>query len=178
MAVIFFFFFSIKDFIYDEKYRPLWKVLNFAIFAIIMIYLLRNKIGIGKIFDDRAASIRKELDKARQEKAEAERKLGEVEARLSRLDEEVAQMREEAAREAEREATRIREAAALDAEKVKQTAAREIEGAMNDARAELKAFVAENSVALAEAIIKKEFNATDNTRMLNQYVAKLGEVAK
>ena len=160
------------------KNQPLWQVINFIIFVALMVYLLRNKIGIGKVFDDRAISIRKDLDKAKQEKAEAERKLAEVEARLSRLDEEVAQMREEAAREAEREAARIREAAAVDAEKIKQTAAREIEGAMKDARAELRAFVAENSVGLAETIIKRELNAADNNRMLNQYVDKLGEVAK
>lgn len=160
------------------KNKPLWQIINFIIFVVLMVYLLRNKIGIGKVFDDRAVAIRKELDKAKHEKAEAERKLKEVEARLSRLDEEVAQMKEDAAREAEREAARIREAAAADAEKIKQTAAREIEGAMKDARAELKAFVAENSVGLAEAIIKKELNAADNRRMLNQYVDKLGEVAK
>jgi F-type H+-transporting ATPase subunit b len=158
--------------------KPLWKIINFVIFVALMIYLLRNKIGIGKVFDDRAVTIRKELDKAKHEKAEAERKLAEVEARLGRLDEEVAQMREEAAREAEREAARIREAAAVDAEKIKLTAAREIEGAMKDARAELKAFVAENSVGMAEAIIKRELNAADSSRMLNQYVEKLGEVAK
>ncbi|MEW6126431.1 MAG: ATP synthase F0 subunit B [Acidobacteriota bacterium] len=158
--------------------KPLWQIINFIVFVAIFIYLLRNKIGIGKVFDDRAASIRKELDKAKTEKAEAERKLAEVEARLSRLDDEVAQMKAEAEREAEREAARIREAAAVDAEKIKLTAAREIAGAMKDARAELKAFVAENSVATAEAIIRKELTAADNSKMLNQYIQELGEVAK
>jgi F-type H+-transporting ATPase subunit b len=158
--------------------KPLWQVINFFVFVAIMIYVLRNKIGIGKVFDDRAVAIRKELDKAKIEKEEAERKLAEVEARLGKLDEEVAHMRAEAELEAEREATRIREAAALEAEKIKLMTAREIEGAMKEARAELRAFVADNSVALAEAIIKRELKPEDNSKMLNKYVEELREVAK
>jgi F-type H+-transporting ATPase subunit b len=158
--------------------QGLWQVINFFVFVAIMIYILRNKIGIGKVFDDRAVAIRKELDKAKIEKEEAERKLSEVEARMSKLDEEVAQMRAEADLEAEREATRIREAAALEAEKIKLMTAREIEGAMKEARAELRAFVADNSVAMAEAIIRRELKPEDNSKILNKYVEELRGVAK
>jgi F-type H+-transporting ATPase subunit b len=158
--------------------QGLWQVINFIVFVAIMIYILRNKIGIGKVFDDRAVAIRKELDKAKIEKEEAERKLAEVEARMSRLDEEVAQMRAEADLEAEREATRIREAATLEAEKIKLMTAREIEGAMKEARAELRAFVADNSVAMAEAIIRRELKPEDNSKILNKYVEELRGVAK
>jgi F-type H+-transporting ATPase subunit b len=171
-------FWSVKDFIYDPKNQLLFQTFNFVVFVAILIYLMRNKLGIGKVFDDRAAAIRKELDKAKTEKQEAERKLAEMEARLGRLDEEVAQMRAEAELEAEREATRIREAAALEAEKIQLMTAREIDGAMKEARAELRAFVADNSVAMAEAIIKRELKPEDNRKMLNKYVEELREVAK
>jgi len=159
------------------KNQDLWRIINFVLFAVFLIYIFRNKIGIGKVLDNRAVGIRKELDKAREVKAEAERKLAEVEARLQRLDTEVAQIRAEAEQEAEREAERIREAAAADAEKLKQMTAREIEGAMKAARAELRAFVAEQSVAMAEAMIKHDIKPEDNSRMLNKYVDELREVA-
>lgn len=159
------------------KNQDLWRIINFVLFAVFLIYVFRNKIGIGKVLDNRGVSIRKELDKAREEKAEAERKLAEVEARLQRLDAEVAQIRAEAESEAEREAERIRQAAAADAEKLKQMTAREIEGAMKAARAELRAFVAEQSVAMAEAMIKRDIKPEDNSRMLNKYVDELREVA-
>lgn len=159
------------------KNQDLWRIINFVLFAVFLIYIFRNKIGIGKVLDNRGVSIRKELDKAREEKAEAERKLAEVEARLQRLDAEVAQIRAEAESEAEREAERIRQAAAADAEKLKQMTAREIEGAMKAARAELRAFVAEQSVAMAEAMIKRDIKPEDNSRMLNKYVDELREVA-
>jgi F0F1-type ATP synthase membrane subunit b/b' len=49
---------------------------------------------------------------------------------------------------------------------------------MKEARAELRAFVAENSVGLAEAIIRRELKPEDNSRLLNRYVEELREVAK
>jgi ATP synthase F0 subunit b len=160
------------------KDQPLWRVINLLVFVILLIYIFRNKIRIGKVFDDRAATIVKELEQAKRDKEEAQQKLAEVEARLSRLDQEVAQIRQEADLEGARERERIREAAAIDAEKLRQTAQREIEGAMKAARTELRAFVAENSVQMAENIIRREIRPEDNTRMLNKYIDELGEVSK
>jgi ATP synthase F0 subunit b len=154
----------------------LWRVINLLVFVLILAYILRNKIGIGKVFDDRAATITRELDEARKEKQEAQQRLAEVEARLSRLDQEVAEISSEAEREAAREAERVRLAAEADAEKIRQTAGREIEGAMKAARTELRAFVAENAVGMAESIIRREIRPEDNARMINKYIDELREV--
>ena len=158
--------------------QTLWRVINLLVFIIILIYIFRNKIRIGQVFDDRAATIVKELEQAKRDKQEAQQKLAEVEARLGRLDQEVAQIKQEADLEGERERARISEAAAGDAEKLKQTAQREIEGAMKAARTELRAFVAENSVQMAESIIRRDIRPDDNTRMLNKYIDELSEVSK
>jgi ATP synthase F0 subunit b len=153
-----------------------WKVINVAVFLLILIYVLRNKIGIGKVFDARAAAITKELEQARRDKEQAQKQLAEVSARLDRLDQEVAQIRVEAEREAERESERIHQAALADAEKIRQMAQREIEGAVKAARGELRAFVAEQSVEMAETIIKREIKPEDNSRMISRYVEELREV--
>jgi ATP synthase F0 subunit b len=158
--------------------QTLWRVINLLVFVIILIYIFRNKIHIGQVFDDRAATIVKELEQAKRDKEEAQQKLAEVEARLSRLDQEVAGIKQESEREAERERQRISEAAAADAEKLKQTAQREIEGAMKAARTELRAFVADNSVQMAETIIRREIRPDDDKRMLNKYIDELSEVSK
>ncbi|MCI0490140.1 MAG: ATP synthase F0 subunit B [Blastocatellia bacterium] len=160
------------------KNQGLWRVINLLVFVIILIYILRNRIGIGHLFDKRAASIVKELERARVEKQEAERKLAEVDARLGRLDQEVAEMRAEAEREALRERERIGQVAAADAEKIRQAAEREIEGAMKAARTELRAFVAEHSVDMAEAIIRREIRPEDNSRLLSKYIDELREVKR
>jgi F-type H+-transporting ATPase subunit b len=158
--------------------QDLWRVINIVVFAIILVYILRKKIGIGKVFDNRAASIVKELQQAKHDKEEALKQLAEVEARLSRLDQEIADIRLEAEREAAREAERIREAAEADAKKIAQAASREIEGAMKAARSELRAFVAEQAVQMAEATIRKEIRPADASSMLTRYAEELGEVKR
>ena len=158
--------------------RPLWRVINLVIFILILIYILRSKVRIGQVFENRAATIVKELEQAKRDKQEAEARLGELEARLGRLDQEVAGIRAEAQRESEKEAERVRQAAAADAEKIRLTTQREIEGAMKAARTELRAFVAEQSVAMAEGIIRREIRPEDNSRMVNKFVDDLREVNK
>lgn len=156
----------------------LWRILNLTVFVAILVYILRNKVGLGRLFDDRAASIRKQLEQSRQEKQEAQDKLAELEARLSRLDDELARIRAEAEREAERETERIRKTAESDAEKIRQMTQREIEGALKAARTELRTFVADNAVHLAETIIRREIRQEDQSRIMNDYVEKLDEVRK
>jgi ATP synthase F0 subunit b len=156
----------------------LWRVINLLIFVIILVYILLKKIRIGKVFDDRAASIVKELEQAKRDKQEAQDRLKELESRLAKLDQEVAQIRSDTERDSAREAERIRTAAAADAEKIRQTAQREIEGAMKAGRSELRAFVAEHAVALAEGIIRREIRPDDNTRMVNKFIEDLSEAGK
>jgi len=151
----------------------LWRVINLLVFVVVLVYLLRNKIRIGQVFDNRAASIVKELEDARREKQEAQQKLAELESRLARLDQEVAEIRTQAELESKAEAERISKTAEADAEKIRQTAAREIEGAMRAARSELRDFVAEHSVKLAEEIIRGEIRPEDNSRMFTRFVDDL-----
>jgi len=158
--------------------KPLWRVVNLLIFVIFLVYIFRKKLQIGKVFDDRAASIVKELEQAKRDKQEAQERLQELEARFARLDQEVAAIRAEAERESAREAERIKQAAGADAEKIRQTAQREIEGALKAARTQLQAFVADQSVALAEGIIRREIRPEDNTRMVNKFINDLSEVSK
>ncbi len=156
----------------------LWRVINLLIFVIILVYILRNKIRIGQVFDDRAARIAKELEQAKRDKQEAQERLAELEARLGRLDQEIAEIRAQAERDSAREAQRIRQQAAGDVEKIAQTAQREIEGAMKAAKSELRAFVADQSVALAEGIIRREIRPEDNAKMVNKFIDSLGEASK
>lgn len=156
----------------------LWRVINLLIFVLFLVYILRKKIRIGQVFDNRAATIVKELEQAKRDKQEAQERLGELEARLGRLDQEVAQIRAEGEGESARQSERISQSAAADAEKIRQTAQREMDGAMKAARTELQAFVADQSVALAESIIRREIRPEDNTRMVNKFIDDLSEVNK
>jgi F-type H+-transporting ATPase subunit b len=156
----------------------LWRWINLLVFVLVIVYLLRNKVRVGQVFDSRAQAITRELEQAKHDRQEAEARLAEVDARLGRLDQEMADIRAETARESAREVERIRQSADADAEKIRQMARREIDGAMKAARTELRAFVAEASVEMAERIIRREIRPEDNSRMLNRYVNDLGEVSE
>ena len=150
-----------------------WRVANLLVFVAILVYILRNKIGIGKVFDQRGQSIVKDLEEARREKQEAQQRLDEVLDRLKKLDQEVAEIKAQAEVEAQKEDERLRLAAEADADKIQQTARREIEGAMKAARAELRAFVSENAVTMAEGLIRREMRPEDSSRILSEYAREL-----
>jgi F0F1-type ATP synthase membrane subunit b/b' len=156
----------------------IWKVINTLVFVAILVYLLRNKIRIGQVFDNRAATIVKDLEQARRDKQEAEQKLADVEQRLSRLDQEIAEIRAEAERDSAREAERIRQSTEADVEKIRLTAQREVEGAMKAARAELRAFVAEHAVEMAEGLIRRDMKPEDDQRIMARYLDEIGEVKR
>jgi len=152
------------------------KAINLAIFLTFLYFILRKPMA--QFFRDRAEGIRAQLKRAEREKQEALAKLKEVEERLSKLDSEVARIRTEAEREAEAEYQRVIAGANEDAEKLRQLARREIEAAAKTARLELKAFVAEKTVELAESIIKREIRDEDDNRLITDYVKELEEVGR
>jgi len=158
--------------------HPVWRVINLAVFLAVMIYIFRYRLRIGKVFEDRAAGIAHELDEARKEKEEAQRRLIEIESRLQQVDQEAAEIRAKAEIEARQEAERIRQTAEADSEKIKQLATREIDGAMRAARAELRSYVAELSVGLAEQGIRRNLKPEDDRKILADYARELGEVHK
>jgi F-type H+-transporting ATPase subunit b len=156
--------------------QGLWRVVNLLIFVAFVVYLLARKLKIGKALDDRAAGIVKELELARAEKEAAEKELEQVRARLAGLDAEIASMKEQAKVEGEREVARINQMAASEAEKIGQLGQREVEGIARATRSELRQFMVDRSVVLAEASIRETIKPEDNRRIWSEFVEGLGEV--
>jgi F0F1-type ATP synthase membrane subunit b/b' len=116
--------------------------------------------------------------RAQEERNAALAKLEEVEARLARLDEEVGSVREQAQREAVEERERIRKATDEEAQKFREQARREIESAGKAARQELRQYTAEQSVRLAEEVIRREMRPEDDARLMSLQVEELGGVRR
>lgn len=150
-----------------------WKFLNLLLFIVGLIIFLRW-LGLGEAFRARRATIRRDLMRAQEEKNAALAKLEEVEARLSRLDAEVEGIRAQSAREAAEERERIRQATEAEIQKLREQGRREIESAGKAARQELRAFAAEQSVRLAEEIIRQDMRPEDDTRLINLEIEELG----
>jgi F-type H+-transporting ATPase subunit b len=145
--------------------------LNFAVVFITIVVLLRKKLP--GYFSGRTAAIQKGIEEARKTGEDARRRLSEVEGRLSRLDTEIAAMRREAEENAKAEEQRILAAGEEERRRIVASAEQEIEMAANAARRELKSYVAELAVELAEKKIRVSKD-TDEA-LVRAFTAELGK---
>lgn len=142
-----------------------WKFINLFVFVGLLVYILRKPLSSA--FKAKRESIRQELIRAKRERDAALAQLSEVETRLSNLEAETVNIREQAAREAEAEAQRIAGQTSIDIEKMRENASREIAAAATQAKRELKRFSADESVRLAEEILRNRLTANDAARLVN-----------
>jgi F0F1-type ATP synthase membrane subunit b/b' len=155
----------------------LWKFVNLALFIACGFYLHR-RFGrpIREALRARSEGIKRELQRAQEERDQALAKLAEVEARFQNLDAEVAAVQEKARVEAEAEKGRLEAATENEIAKMREQATREIESAGKAARHELRRFAAEESVRLAEQILEREIRPEDDARLTSLTVNELGRI--
>lgn len=149
-----------------------WKFVNLFIFILLLVYALRRPLS--EAFRARREGIRRDLMRAQEERNAALAKLEEVDARLARLDEDVTRIRTQSAREAADESERIRQATEAEIQKLREQARREIESAGKAARQELREFAAEQSVRLAEEMIRQDMRPEDDARLIKLEIEELG----
>src|SRR6267142_6314408 len=151
---------------WDYPGFELWKFANLAVFVIALVYILTRKAKLGEVFQGRREGIKLELARAQQERDAALAKLKEVEERLARLDTEVATIKEQSVREAAEERERIARSTETEISKLSEQALREIESAGKAAKKDLRRYAAEQSVRLAEEIVRREMKPEDEARLI------------
>lgn len=148
------------------------RVFNLLVFVGLLFYILRRPLA--EALRSRRENIRAQLMRAQEERNAALAKLEDVNARLARLDAEVEAVRAQAQREASEERERIERATEEEMRRLREQAQREIESAAKTARAELRAYTAEQSVRLAEELIRRDLRPEDDARLMSEYVEDLG----
>lgn len=146
-------------------------VINFLILFGVGVVLVRKALPNG--FAPRNAEIQKGIEEARKASAEANARLSEIEGRLTRLDSEIAAIRTAAEADFSMEEQRIKAAAEQDAKNVIAAAEQEINAATRVAQRELKSFVADLAVGLAEKKIKVD-DATDQA-LVRAFASRVGK---
>ena len=146
-------------------------ILNFAIIAVLLVLIMKSKLPAA--FRSRSQSIQQGIAEARQASEEAQRRLGDIESRLARLSSEIATMAAAADAEAQKEETRILGAVDEDKRKIVEAAQQEIDAATRLARTELRAYVSELAVALAEKRI--QVSASTDQELVRTFVDQLGK---
>jgi F-type H+-transporting ATPase subunit b len=153
-----------------------WKFLNLFLFIGVLVYFLRRPLSQSLVA--RREAIRRDLVRAQEERNAAQAKLEEVEARLARLNAEVEGIRAQAQKEAAAERERIERATEEEMKKLREQAQREIESAGKLARQELRRHAAEESVRLAEGMIRRDMRPEDDARLIGEYVDDLGGIRR
>ena len=154
-----------------ESANELFKWINFAIVAAVLIWLFAKKLPA--VFRGNADKISSAITKATAAKEEAERQVREAEAKLANLQKEIAALEATARREAIEEGERIRVLALNDAKKVGIAAQAEIEAAERAARLELKALAASLAVEGAESLLAKQLTPAAQETLLDTFVKSL-----
>ena len=149
------------------------RFLNFAIMLAILVKLLKKPIA--NFFKSRTENIEKLLEELEAKKRAAEAKAAEYKSRLDRLDQETGQIVDEYVQEGEREKQKIVDAAAKQAEYIKQQARFAIQQEMKAARESLQEEIAELSVAAAENLLKKSIRPADQQRLVEEFTIKAVE---
>jgi len=153
-----------------------WKFFNLTIFVVALLIVLR-KFGLPQLFRDRKETIKRDLARAQEERDAALAKLREVEARLGKLDQEVAAIKERSKQEAAAERERIAKSTETEIARLSEQAQREIENAGKLARTQLRRYTAEQSVKLAEQMIRREIRPDDDAHLIKENIEEMGGTA-
>lgn len=149
------------------------RFLNFAIMATILFKLLNKPVA--NFLSSRREGIASTLAELEQKKAEADQTAAEYQAKLAALDAETQKIVAEYVKEGEAEKAKIIEAAKKQAEYIKEQARIAIQQEVKAARDDLQSEVADLSVVAAEEILKKNIMLDDHKRLVQEFMAKVGE---
>jgi F-type H+-transporting ATPase subunit b len=145
-------------------------LIDFGLLALVLVLALKK--NLPAMFHTRTKTIQRGIEEAGKASEEANRRLADIEARLAKLDAEVAAMRATAGQDAAAEEQRILAAAEEDKRRIVETAEAEITASVRLARRELKAYVADLAVTLAEGRI--HIDAATDQALVRSFVGELG----
>lgn len=155
----------------DKGKDLIYRTLNFAVLAGALIFLLKKPLSQG--LGARRQGIKDQLNELELQKQQAERQLAEYKSKLARLDQEVEKIIAEYVKDGEAVKAKIIEEAKASAENLQEQAKKNIEHEFQKARQELKAEMAEQAVAMAEELIKKNIKDEDQKRIIDEYLTKV-----
>ena len=149
-----------------------WKFINLAIFVGILVYLLKKPLSDS--FKAKREQIRAELIKAEEDKKAALAKLTETEAKMASLDAEKEKVLLRAKEEANAEKERIAEETEREVKKLRDQADNEINRTATLAKHSLRKLSAEETVRLAEEMIKQKLGKANDADLVKVGIESLG----
>jgi len=152
----------------------LWRCLNFVVTFGLLAYFVTKPLRNG--LSGRRQGIADSLAAAEKMKAEAEAKFAEYDRKLSQATGEIEDIYQQIRRDGELEKGRILSEAQTMAAKIKQDAEKSAAMEISKARRELREEASRLAVELAEELLQKKFTKKDQTRLVDEYIQKVGEL--
>ncbi len=149
----------------------IWKVINFAV-LVVALYFVWIKVIKG-LLTGRGDDIKNAIEEAAQMKESAEAKEKEYNEKLSLLDAKIKEIHADLKKDGEAEKVRILKEAELASERIKEQARQLVDLEMEKARGEIRKEVSLLSIEMAREILKKEFTAKDQERLVKESLEKI-----
>jgi F-type H+-transporting ATPase subunit b len=151
--------------------QMLARLLNFAVLAGALVYLLRSPLAT--YLAQKAAAVRKDLVDAQALRTTANEQLEQIKQQLQALPGEIEALKARGAQEIAAEEARIAQVAAAERERLLEQTRREIELQLRIARRQLLADAAELSVGIASERIKRNITDQDQVRLVDRYLEQV-----
>ena len=152
----------------------LWRVMNFAVLLIVLIKVLSKPIANG--LRTRQQSIKEQFTDLEERKTEAENAYQTYEEKLASIEQEISDIIQNAVAQGETEKERIIDEANRAAEDIKRQAEMAIQHELAEAKLQLREEVANQAVVMAEELIRKNLQETDQVKLIEDYLSKVGTV--
>lgn len=163
------------DSLSHEKLMDLfWRVVNFIALMIILVKYCAKPIGTA--LSSRQEQVKNEIEDLETRRTSAEQEYREFEAKLATVEKDIDSIVEKAVAQAEIEKAKILEKAEQAASDIQRAAEQAIANEVMDAKRSLKNDVADQAAVMAEGLIKQNLNADDQVKIIEDYLAKVGDV--
>jgi F-type H+-transporting ATPase subunit b len=149
-----------------------WVAVSFVVFLAVLVYYKVPGL-IAKALDDRAATIRKELDEARRLREEAQSLLADYHKKHRNAGQEAEAIIEQARREAEAYAHETRAALADTLERRTRQAEEKIARAEAQAVDEVRAAAVDMAMAAAEKILREKASGAAGAAIVDESIRNL-----
>lgn len=149
-----------------------WRAMNFAALLIILVKFLSKPIA--NAMGSRRMAIVNQFEELNGRRAEVEATYKGYEARIGQIESEVAEILEAAKAQAEVAREKILADATRAAADIEKKAKMSIQYELSLAKNTLRAEVADQAALMAEEIIRKNLTETDQAKLVEDYLEKVG----
>jgi F-type H+-transporting ATPase subunit b len=155
---------------------PVWQLLNLVLFLAVLVYFVAKPMS--NAFRNRQLEVEKRTKEAEHRRAEVDRLAREIEERTVRLEREIEEIRRQGISDGESARNELVARADAEVARANREAQEEIARRLAEAKVELRRSAAALTAERAAEILKREINAEDRRRLIEDGVSRLKQAPR